>query len=295
MSDAEIERVLHFWFSDTERDSPRVDSRMERWFSSSPELDEQIREQFMPLIEKASSGELMDWAESPRGRLALIILLDQFRRNVYRGSAAAYSRDKLALKVCIEGTMNNDYKSLDPFQRLFFFMPLQHAESLKVQEKSVGIFRTLAESVSETLEETFQTTAQFAELHHDIIERFGRFRTATAFSGGTTRRTRKITWAATRRLSGINQEPSMHYKPTRRVAIIAGQRIPFARAHTNYAQSSNQDMMTAVLKGIVDKFNLTGVQLGDVSLGAVIKHSKRLESRERKRAGQRPGSRDPGL
>jgi uncharacterized protein (DUF924 family) len=175
MSDAEIQRVLNFWFSDIERDSPRVDSRMDRWFSNDPALDQQIRDEFLPLVEQASSGDLMHWADSPHGRLALIILLDQFRRNIYRGSAEAYSRDKLALKLCIEGTMNNAYKSLTPFQRLFFFMPLQHSESLKVQEKSVGIYEALAQSVSETLQETFQTTAHFAELHHDIIEQFGRF------------------------------------------------------------------------------------------------------------------------
>ena len=71
--------------------------------------------------------------------------------------------------------MNNDYKTLTPFQRLFFFMPLQHSESLKVQDKSVGIYQALADGVSETLQETFQTTAQFAELHRDIIAEFGRF------------------------------------------------------------------------------------------------------------------------
>lgn len=175
MSDVEIQQVLNFWFSDIKLDSPRVDSRMDRWFSNDPTLDEQIREEFMPLIERASNGDLMDWAETPLGRLALIILVDQFRRNVYRGTAQAYALDNLALKICIEGTINNDYKTLTPFQRLFFFMPLQHSESLKVQEKSVGIYQALAESVSETLQETFQTTAQFAELHHDIIENFGRF------------------------------------------------------------------------------------------------------------------------
>ena len=175
MSDAEIQRVLNFWFSDIELDAPRVDSRMDRWFSNDPALDERIREEFLPLVEQASNGDLMDWAETPHGRLALIILLDQFRRNIFRGTAEAYTQDNLALKICIEGTMNNAYKSLSPFQRLFFFMPLQHSESLKVQEKSVGIYDALAQSVSETMQETFQTTAQFAELHHDIIEQFGRF------------------------------------------------------------------------------------------------------------------------
>jgi uncharacterized protein (DUF924 family) len=117
----------------------------------------------------------MDWTETPEGRLALIILLDQFRRNIFRGTAEAYARDRLALKICVEGTVNGHYKKLSPMQRMFFFMPLQHAESLKVQENSVRVYSTLAKRVSDTLKETFLTTAQFAELHRDIIEKFGRF------------------------------------------------------------------------------------------------------------------------
>jgi len=105
----------------------------------------------------------------------LIILLDQFRRNIYRGSAEAFALDKKALKIAIEGTMAGDHKQLDSVERMFFFMPLQHSESLKIQEKSVSIFNALAESVSGTLHETFLASAQFAELHRDIVAEFGRF------------------------------------------------------------------------------------------------------------------------
>jgi uncharacterized protein (DUF924 family) len=175
MSDPEIQRVLDFWFSDSELDAPTIDSRMERWFGTDPELDEQIEQAFGQLVQRASNRELMHWKDEPTGRLALIILLDQFRRNIYRGSAEAFALDTLALKLCIEGTMNHAYQALTPFQQLFFFMPLQHTESLKVQEKSVRIYAALAERVSETLHETFMTTVQFAELHRDIVAEFGRF------------------------------------------------------------------------------------------------------------------------
>ncbi|NND35990.1 MAG: DUF924 domain-containing protein, partial [Gammaproteobacteria bacterium] len=104
-----------------------------------------------------------------------IILLDQFRRNIYRGKPGAFELDKKALKICIEGTMSGVHKHLSPEQRVFFFMPLQHAESLKIQDKSVSIYNALAESVSDTLRETFATCAQFAELHRDIVAEFGRF------------------------------------------------------------------------------------------------------------------------
>jgi len=175
MSDAEIQRVLSFWFSASELDSLRVDSRMDRWFGNDEVFDRRISDEFGELIEQASLGELMDWTATAQGRLALILLLDQFRRNVYRHSEKAFARDKLALKICIEGTMAGHYKPLSSYERMFFFMPLQHAESLRIQEKSVEIYSALAEKVSETLRETFLTTAQFAELHRDIVAEFGRF------------------------------------------------------------------------------------------------------------------------
>ncbi|MBT8442017.1 MAG: DUF924 domain-containing protein [Gammaproteobacteria bacterium] len=175
MQNGEIKDVLDYWFSDTDLDSPTLDSRMDRWFGSSEELDAEIRERFGRLVERASGDELDAWAEQPEGRLALIILLDQFRRNIYRGKPGAFELDKKALKICIEGTMSGVHKHLSPEQRVFFFMPLQHAESLKIQDKSVSIYNALAESVSDTLRETFATCAQFAELHRDIVAEFGRF------------------------------------------------------------------------------------------------------------------------
>jgi uncharacterized protein (DUF924 family) len=105
----------------------------------------------------------------------LILLLDQFRRNIYRGTADAFARDKAALKLCVEGAMAKKDRGLTPIQRAFFYMPLQHAESRKIQAKSVQLYSRLAEIVSPTYRETFETIAQFAELHRDIIERFGRF------------------------------------------------------------------------------------------------------------------------
>ncbi|MBM4197488.1 MAG: DUF924 domain-containing protein [Gammaproteobacteria bacterium] len=175
MQDDNIRRVLDFWFSATELDAPQIDSRMERWFSTDPELDREIRAAFGGLLDQALAGKLDHWAATAEGRLALIILLDQFCRNVYRGSAKAFAGDKAALILCVEGSMGNGYRSLTALQRVFFFMPLQHAESAGVQSKSVRIFSALAEGVSGTLRETFLTFSQFAELHRDIVARFGRF------------------------------------------------------------------------------------------------------------------------
>ena len=185
MNDPEIQGILDFWFSDSELDSPQLDSRMDRWFGASDDLDERIRGEFGELIDRAAAGELDDWATTPHGRLALIILLDQFTRNAYRGTAQAFSHDRQALKLAIEGAMVGDHKQLNAVERMFFFMPLQHAESLKIQEKSVSVFNALAETVPGTMHETFLVAAQFAELHRDIVAEFGRFPHRNAVLGRT--------------------------------------------------------------------------------------------------------------
>jgi uncharacterized protein (DUF924 family) len=175
MSDPEIRRVLEFWFSDGAMDQPTIDSRMDRWFTANPAFDAQIRQEFGPLVAQASKGALDSWAEQPEGRLALILLLDQFRRNIYRGTPKAFSRDAQAVRLCVEGAAAGAYKNLTPLQQAFYFMPLQHAESLRIQQRSVKIYEGLLANVSETLKATFATFAQFAELHHDIIAAHGRF------------------------------------------------------------------------------------------------------------------------
>jgi uncharacterized protein (DUF924 family) len=172
---ARIEQILSFWFKEQALSAPQIDRRMDIWFGEDPVFDHEIQKAFSDDVEKASNGKLNHWADEPRGRLALILLIDQFRRNIYRGTAKAFSHDKAALKLCVEGAMEKKDKGLSPIQRVFFYMPLQHAESRKVQAKSLELYERLAETVSPTLQETFLTVAQFAELHKDIIERFGRF------------------------------------------------------------------------------------------------------------------------
>lgn len=170
-----IDAILAFWFKETALSAPQIDRRMDTWFGEDPVFDAMVGNEFADDVEKASDGKLDHWAHKPEGRLALILLLDQFRRNIYRGTAEAFARDKQALKLCVEGAMQKKDRGLKPIQRVFFYMPLQHAESLKVQEKGVQLFNKLAGAVSPTYRETFATIAQFAELHRDIIAQFGRF------------------------------------------------------------------------------------------------------------------------
>jgi len=170
-----IDTILAFWFMEEELTAPQIDRRMEIWFGGDEVFDHEIKKEFSDDITMASEGKLDHWAHKADGRLALILLLDQFRRNIYRNTVDAFKMDKAALKLCVEGAIAKKDKGLTPIQRAFFYMPLQHAESLKVQQKGVELYQRLANAVSPTYRETFETVAQFAELHRDIIEQFGRF------------------------------------------------------------------------------------------------------------------------
>lgn len=170
-----IDAIINFWFREKSLSAPQIDQRMDVWFGEDAAFDLECKKDFLDEVEAASEGKLDYWAHEPRGRLALILLLDQFRRNIYRDTAAAFAKDNAALKLCVEGAMAKADQGLPPIYRVFFYMPLQHAESRKVQAKSVELFTKLAEAVSPTYRETFETISQFAELHRDIIEQFGRF------------------------------------------------------------------------------------------------------------------------
>lgn len=178
-----IEAILSFWFREEQLTAPQVDQRMDTWFSEDADFDREIASEFADDVAAASEGRLDHWANTARGRLALILLLDQFRRNMYRGTAKAFSHDKVALKLCVEGAMAKKDEGLTPIEKVFFYMPLQHSESKKVQAKSVALFERLAEAVTPTYRETFETVALFAELHADLIAQFGRFPHRNALLG----------------------------------------------------------------------------------------------------------------
>jgi uncharacterized protein (DUF924 family) len=170
-----IDAVLAFWFVQEELSAPQIDRRMDIWFGQDEVFDHECKKEFARDVEQASEGGLGHWAHEPRGRLALILLLDQFRRNIHRDTTEAFAKDGVALKLCVEGAMEKKDRGLTPIQRAFYYMPLQHAESKKVQAKSVELFSKLAEKVPRPYRETFETITQFAELHRDIVEQFGRF------------------------------------------------------------------------------------------------------------------------
>ena len=121
-------------------------------------------------------GELASWADGPRRRLSLILLLDQFPRNIYRGTSKAFAYDEQALGLALSGMHSGADAALDPVERIFFYLPLQHAESLEVQDESVAAYRRLVGESPEILRPVaFDSCLKYAEMHRDVIRQFGRF------------------------------------------------------------------------------------------------------------------------
>lgn len=168
-----IDRVLDFWLGTARAHPTEIGAQLSRWFSADEDRDEKIRSRFAADVEAASAGRLDPWAASPQGRLALIVLLDQFRRNLYRGRAEAFACDPKALSLCLDGLESQ--AGLTPAERLFLLMPLQHAESVGMQEISVREFARLCEEAGAAWREPMRKALDSARAHCGIVARFGRF------------------------------------------------------------------------------------------------------------------------
>jgi uncharacterized protein (DUF924 family) len=172
--------ILGYWFGQGPFDPARLTERMAFWFGGDgPEKgaarDAQIREKLAPLLERAAHGEFDSWASSPRRRLALILLFDQVPRNIFRGTARSFAFDEKALRLAVEGLHLAADQALDPLERLFFYLPLEHAESMEAQEASVKAFERLAEESPAELRGIIEGTVKYARSHRDIVAKFGRF------------------------------------------------------------------------------------------------------------------------
>ncbi len=170
-----IDRLLHFWFGKLADDGSVDREHRVLWFDASEEFDRRCREEFATDLARAAAGDLDQWCSTPRGRLALIILLDQFSRNIYRGTARAFAQDAKALALCEEGLADGTDRVLRPAERLFFYMPLQHAEDRAAQQRSTECLERLCAEVSAEPRPLFEEFLDYARRHQAVVERFGRF------------------------------------------------------------------------------------------------------------------------
>src|SRR3712207_1448756 len=157
-----VEEVLGFWFG--REGEPGYGEFREAWFRRDLEFDKLVRDRFEDLYEAAATGELNDWKKEARSCLALVILLDQFPRNMFRGDPRSYATDHKALQTAEYAVDHALDRELPEFQRAFLYMPFMHSENLEDQRRAVELFGTLQEWGD-------SDPAHYAVLHMQIVER----------------------------------------------------------------------------------------------------------------------------
>jgi len=162
------EDILSFWFLPA--DVPGHGQPRMVWFRKDAGFDEEIRTRFLPDVEAALNGERADWADTPQGALALLILLDQFPRNLFRGEARAFAGDAQALRVADAVIARGWDQAMSGVERAFVYLPFEHSEALADQTRSMELFGALASQLPETA-----GYLDYAHKHQEVIARFGRF------------------------------------------------------------------------------------------------------------------------
>ncbi|MBE9078032.1 DUF924 domain-containing protein [Romeria aff. gracilis LEGE 07310] len=162
-------KILAFWFNDPDPQHHYGEFR-QVWFKKDPNFDAQIRQRFLNDYEQAAAGQFASWQEQPRSCLALILLLDQFPRNLFRGRPRSFATDDQALAAAKSAIAHNFDRALIPIERNFLYLPFEHSERLAHQQQSVALFTVLANIAPE-----LQHSLDYALKHRDVIAKFGRF------------------------------------------------------------------------------------------------------------------------
>lgn len=181
--DRRIAEVLDYWVGLDADPWAIAPARMKLWFGKSAETDAEIERCFGDLVELAATDALAAWSESAEGSLARVVLLDQMTRNIHRGRARMYRDDPLALALALRSVDRGFDDHVPPRMRLFFYLPLEHAEDLALQEKSVALARALAEQAPPEAKATYDGFVGYAIAHRDVIAEFGRFPHRNAILG----------------------------------------------------------------------------------------------------------------
>jgi uncharacterized protein (DUF924 family) len=175
---ATVEEVLQFWFSTPQSEEAQYLKRRKVWFGKNPEFDQAIHRRFLTTYDQAASGELHAWQATPEGCLALILLLDQFPRNLFRGQPQSFATDPQALSLALAAIAQSFDQALAPIQRIFIYLPLEHSENLEHQHQSVALFQQITAHRPELAD-----VYDYAVRHQTVIERFGRFPHRNAILG----------------------------------------------------------------------------------------------------------------
>jgi uncharacterized protein (DUF924 family) len=167
--------VLEAWFGNDTNTNRAIGNKSALWWGKDPDADAELRRRFGEAVEALLAVDEIALPATPEETLARIILADQITRSIYRDTPRAFAGDGLALGLCLGGLAERQDLPLNPLQRVFFYLPLEHAESLEHQERAVHLFETLLETVEPELRQPFENFLDFARRHRDVIARFGRF------------------------------------------------------------------------------------------------------------------------
>lgn len=181
--DRQPEDVLAFWFGPPGSAAAVAGRQTRLWFAKSPENDRAVTEQFADTLQAATAGRLDHWASTPRGRLALLIVLDQFPHHVHRDQPQAFATDPQALALSLAALNVGEASRLAPIERVFLYLPLEHAESLAMQDRSVALYEALAREAAAGERALFDNFLDYARKHRDVVARFGRFPHRNAILG----------------------------------------------------------------------------------------------------------------
>lgn len=169
------QEILEFWFEGALTHPPDTEAIGKRWFGSSPDLDQQIASLFGPTLEDIVQGQYQEWLDHPKSALAYIVVLDQFSRNIYRGTGQAFAQDALALD-CAKNMLRKEWdQMLAPIERVFVYLPFEHSESMEMQNLAVTLFEKLAQEAPVAQKNMYDMYLEYAKKHAAVIARFGRF------------------------------------------------------------------------------------------------------------------------
>jgi uncharacterized protein (DUF924 family) len=174
-ADPRCREVLEFWFGSAEGDEAVIAAKGALWFRGGDAVDRDIRARFAGLHEEVAAGRLEGWTAVPLGRLALVLVIDQFSRNLFRDDPRAYAHDALALGWCKAALSSGTDRELRPIERTFLYLPLEHSEDLADQDQAVALFTALRDQAPPEARARFEAFLDYAIRHQVIIARFGRF------------------------------------------------------------------------------------------------------------------------
>ncbi len=176
MSIASPEEILDFWIGDAVSSAEATKEKSKLWFRKSKETDALLRDRFAETVEALANGLAEDWAaRCVRARLAAIVALDQFSRNIYRGTPQSFANDARALKLALQAIDIDEHLELPVVEQVFLYLPLEHAEDAEMQKLSVKLFTRLHETAPEAFNDACADWLDYAVRHKKIIDLYGRF------------------------------------------------------------------------------------------------------------------------